>query len=228
MGFLRRSQKPDSAPPAPPPGVEVPEGMTAVPTEQIDEWAGQLAGEASEMAVSKPAPGFVDLSAKVALATVCGGERAESFPGGTNQLGYNIFLLGYWCRAAEMRALSTNEASAAVAARLQAVHDSGPDGRDWFGTLQAAAYGLAGYDAGDEELIAALRAALPQDMGDDFRLRYALTAVLGIRDAIDAQYPGASDVLAPPEMRECWEAGYWLRAVSLSAPDEAHRELARD
>lgn len=226
MGFLRRPRQQPAAEVESPPGVEVPEGMTAVPTEQIDEWAGQLAAEASEMAVSRPAPGFVDLSAKVALGTVCGRERADSFDGGTHQLGYNTFLLGYWCRAAEMRALSTNEASAAIAARLQALHDSAPGGLEWFGTVQAAAYGLAGFDAGAEELIAALRAALPQDMGDDFRLRYALAAVLGIRDAIDAQHPGASDPLAPPEMRECWEAGYWMRAVSLSAPDEALHELA--
>ena len=225
VAFLRRRRQPAADEFEPPPGVEVPEGMTAVPVEKIDEWAEQLAAEASEMAVSKPAPDFVDLSAKVVIPTVCGRERSDAVAGGgTHQLGYNIFLLGYWCRAVEMRALKTSERSAAVTERLRAVHALGSG--EWFGTLQRASYGLAGYDAGEEELIGGLRSVLPQGMGDDFRLRYALTSVLGIRDAIEAEHPGASEPLAPPEMRECWEAGYWMRAVSLSLPDDAQRELA--
>jgi hypothetical protein len=228
MGFFRRRQQPAVDEFEPPPGIDVPEGMTAVPVEKITEWVDQLASEASEMAVSKKAPDFIDISAKVALPTVCGSDRADTFPGGTHLLGYNVFLLGYWCRAVEMRTLATNEASAEVAGQLRIAHDSRLWGEEWFGTLQGASYGLAGFDEGAEDLIAALRSVLPQDMGKDFRLHYALAAAIGIRDTIDAQHPGASTPLAPPEMRECWEAGYWMRALSVSTPDEAHIELRNE
>jgi hypothetical protein len=102
-------------------------------------------------------------------------------------------------------------------------------GEEWFGTLQRASYGLAGYPiAAPEELIAALRAALPQDMGADFRLRYAAIAVTATRDAIDERHAGASAPMTPAEMAECWHVGYWMRALYRSLPDEARSEFAPD
>jgi hypothetical protein len=103
----------------------------------------------------------------------------------------------------------------------------GVGGEDWFATLQAASYGLVGWDEGAEDLIDALRSLVPQEMGAEFYLRYGTAAISGIHDAIEAQHPGASTPLEPGEMAECWQAGYWMRAVSLSLPDEAHAELAR-
>ena len=226
MGFLRRRQSPSVGQFDPPPGLDVPEGMAAVPAEEVHAWAEKLVSEASEMAVSKKAPAAIDLCAKVALSAVCG-DRADAFPGGTNLLGYNLFLLGYWCRTAEMRALAINEASAEVADQLRIAHDRGLGGEEWFGTLQGTSYGLAGWDEGAEDIIAALRSLLPQDMGAEFRVRYAATAIYGIRDAINDQHPGASTPLTAAEMAECWEAGYWMRAVSISLPDEAHIELSQ-
>lgn len=226
MALFRRRQQPEADKYEPPPGVDVPPGMTAIPVEKLTEWVGQLTDEASEMAVSKQAPDFVDLSAKVALGDICGRDRVAAFPGGTHLLAYNLLLLGYWCRTAEMRALSASEVSADVSAYLQIAHDRAVWGDDWFATLTGTSHMLAGLVDGSDDLADALRSALPQDAGDDFRRYYAAAAVAGIRDAIDAQHPGASDPLTPTEMRGCWEVGYWMRAVSVSLPDAAHIELA--
>jgi hypothetical protein len=228
MGFFRRRQQPAVDEFKPPPGIDVPEGMTAVPVEKLTEWADQLANEASEVAVSKKAPDFVDLAAKVALPNVCGADRADAFSGGTQLLGYNLFLLGYWCRTAEMGAVAANEVSADVTGYLQVAHDRGLWGDDWFATLAGASYALAGLAEGSEDLAAAFRSALPQDLGDDFRRHYAAVAIAGISDAIDAQRPGASEPLAPAEMRGCWEVGYWMRTVAVSLPDGAHIEFGSD
>jgi len=127
-----------------PPGIDVPEGMAAVPEEQIIEWPEQLASEANEMAGSRKVPDFIDLCAKIVLPAVCGDDRARTFPAGTNLLGWNLFVFGYWCRAVEMRALATNDASAEVAGQLRTAHESGLGGAEWFGTLQGASYRKVG------------------------------------------------------------------------------------
>jgi hypothetical protein len=226
MGWWRRGQQPAAEEFEAPPGIDVPEGMAAVPEEQVIEWAEQLASEANEMAGSRKVPDFIDRCAKIVLPAVCGDDRGRTFSGGTNLLGWNLFVFGYWCRAVEMRTLARNEASAEVAGQLRIAHDSGLGGKEWFGTLQGASYGLAGFDEeGAGDLITALRSVLPRDAGGNFRLRLAAATIIGIRDAIDAQHPGASTPLTSPEMRMCWEVGYWMRAVSISLPDEPHIEL---
>jgi hypothetical protein len=225
MGFLRRRHHPAADEFDPPSDIDVPEGMAAVPEEKVIEWAGQLVSEANEMAVSKTLPDVIDLCAKVALEAVCGNDRARAFPGGTHLLGYNLFLHGYWCRAAEMRMLARNEASAEVADQLRIAHARGLGGEEWFGTLQGASYGLAGWDEGVEDLIAAVRSALPQDAGAAMHQYCSATALAALCEGIDAQHPGASPPLTRSEMRECWDVGYWMRAVSMSLPDEAHIEF---
>ena len=188
----------------PPPGIHVPEGMAAVPVEQITEWAGQLVDEASQMAVSKKAPDFVELSAKVALPSVCGRDRPHTFAAPTNLLGYNLFLLGYWCRAAEMQAVAADEVAADVAGYLRVAHDRGLWGEDWFVTLGGASHALAGLVEGAEDLAEAFRSALPQDMGEDFRHCYAAAAIAGMVDAIN------HSTLAPrtrSRRRSCAAAG---------------------
>lgn len=201
--------------------------MTAVPEEKLIEWAGQLVSDANEMAVSKKLPDVVDPCAKVALEAVCGDERVHAFPPGTSLLGYNLFLHGYWCRAAEMRKLATNEASTEVAEQLRIAHDRGLGGEEWFGTLQGASYGLAGWDEGVEDILAAVRSVLPQDMGAAMHGYCAAMALTALCEGIDAQHPGASTPLTPSEKRECWEVGYWMRAMWMSLPDEAQIELAQ-
>jgi hypothetical protein len=222
MGFLRRRSSRDRDDPVDVP-VDVPAGMAAVSTDEMAGWAQQLADEASELAVSREVPQAIDLSAKTALPAVHG--EASALHAATPLLAYNLFLLGYWCREVELRVLGHGEADAAVTRELEKAHARGPGGKEWLGTLQAAAYGLAGWDEEDPEIIAAVRERLPANTGEHFHEVYAVTGTVAVRDAIDAQHPGASEPLSGSEMRMCWEVGYWMRAVSICLPDAAHAEF---
>jgi hypothetical protein len=210
--------------------MEVPEGMVAVPMEQLDDWAVQLAREALDLMSDQDPPDFIDLSADIALGAVCGIERAETFPDATNRLAYNLFLSGYWCRLVEMRALKLNETSPEMTNQLRLAHQR-LESEDWFATLQRVAYGLAGAmgyedDQDDmEALVADWEAALPQDAGEEFRLSYGAFSTEAICEAGKLSDPGAGDYLSPADVRFVWDAGYWMRAVSLSLPDEAHKEF---
>src|SRR4051794_24753213 len=125
MGFFRRRQESRVDRPEPPAGVDVPPGMVAVPDDQIMDMAAQLSDEASELAVTKPAPNFVDLMAKVTLPQLYGAEGSAEFPGGAQLLGYNLCLLGYWCRAVEMRAVQSSEVAPSVSGYLEVAHERG-------------------------------------------------------------------------------------------------------
>lgn len=225
MGFFRRRHEPAADAFEPPPDIDVPEGMVAVPDEKIMDWASQLSDEASEMATGRPAPQFVDLAAKVGLLQLYG-ERVAAFPRGSQLLGYNVFLLGYWCRAAELQSLEATEVSAPIAEYLEVTHDRAVWGDDWFQTLIGASVALAGMADGMEDIVRAFRSAMPEDLGDEFRRYYAGVATYSMCGAIDEQHPGSSDVLTPAEWQKCWEVGYWMRAVAISLPDAAHVELA--
>jgi len=189
MGLFRRGFDPADQSERPR-DLEIPEGMAAIPADRASDMAAQLADEASEMAVSRPAPSFVDLSAKVALISATGENRVDGLAGGTQLLGYNLYLLGHWCRAAEMAAIDTDEVSHSIADYLKIAHDKQLWGDDWFGTLAGASHNLAVASDEPDEIVGAFHSALPDDTGENFRDYYAAVSISGMAETIDAPHPG--------------------------------------
>jgi hypothetical protein len=176
-------------------------------------------------------PDFIELSADIALGAVSGMERARTFPDATARLAYNLFLSGYWCRLVEMRALEISETSPEMSDQLRLAHQQLTAGEDWFETLQRVAYGLAGakgYEDDWDEMQALVddwAAALPQDAGEEFQLSYGEFSTEAICEAGKLSDPGAGDYLSSADVRFLWDAGYWMRAASMSLPDDAHRQF---
>jgi hypothetical protein len=220
FGRKHHRDRSEQAPPEELPNdLEVPEGMTAVPAQQADEWAGKIVDGASDNSISGRTPPFVDAIAKVAILDVCGRERGMTIPGPGGLLAYNLELLGYWCRFGEIATLGYPEVHPDMTGLLTTAHDS--MGLGWFEIVQWAAHTLA--DNADAR--AQMAAWLPTSMGDDFRRRLALVAISRIASSIDVQHPGASSLLNPEELLQCWSLGYWMRATSVSLPNEAHIEF---
>jgi hypothetical protein len=136
--FHRRAHTPPESL-EPVPGVEVPEGMVAVREEDVFRLADQLATEASQLALKKPAPYYIDLNAKAALATF-GRDRVQHLHAAVSLLAYNLFLLGYWCRVTELDGLEQSDVAPGVTHWFEVTHDEETSGMDWFGTLSALTY----------------------------------------------------------------------------------------
>jgi len=204
---------------------DVPDGMVAVPLEELAEVVRKLLTAADEMGATQETPEYVDLYAKVALREICGEERFRSgLSAGALQLGYNLVRGGYWCRAAEMQAISEPDVSPAVTEFLREVHAHAET--DWWGALIGAARYFSTPDSLSDPAIQAVRSAMPPDFGEDFRARFGAAACAVTVQAVEAQWPAAAEPLDASELLQCWIRGYWIRALAVSLPSEAHRELA--
>lgn len=226
MGFLRRRrQRRDETDPSGP----APPRMAWVREEDVDDWAVQLASETINR-MSDPLPQYLSDSADVALGALKGMEPAQEFPEETRRLAYNLVLVGYWTRVTLMGVLNAEEASTALTTVLRRLRNDVPEHAEgWFGALQVAAYTLGGATIGTEEeselLFDELVAAVPDDAGEQFRARLAEHITGAICEAVQEFDPGASDYLSAWDVHNLWEAGYWLRALEPSLPEEALAEL---
>jgi hypothetical protein len=225
MGLFRR-RRPRSDEFEAPPGLEVPEGMVAIPPEQVAQMTATLVDTASDMAVARTAPNYATLAARVALLNFGGDDDGEKqgMHGG-HQLAYNLFLLGYWCRVAEFDLVREPETSPDIEDFLFAMYERQTWGDDWFSTLCGASHLLA-VRSPEDDGIADVHDALPIGVGHDFRRAFLAEAVESMTRAVESGFPGAMTFTTDDDRRTICGTGYWMRALSVSLPDEAHAEFA--
>ena len=195
-------------------------GLVAVPIEQLDEWAHPVIDAASERAGSAPVPPYVDVLSKLTLQTVCG-ERAATMEQSAGLLAYNLFLLGYWSRAEDLRIQKQPEASQYLGTWMTGAREQFDT---WFVTIQWAARTLAN----EPEIRHRLAEFIAPGSGDDFRRRLAARGIARMSYAIDEAHPGTSTMLTPEEKLQVWILGYWMRVVDTALPPEAQADLNRE
>lgn len=192
-------------------------GLVAVPIEQLDEWAHPVIDAASDRAGSDPVPPYVDVLSKLTLQTVRG-ERAAKMEQGAGLLAYNLFLLGYWSRAEDLRIQKQPETSQSLGTWMTGARERFDT---WFVTIQWAARTLAD----DPDIRHRLAEFIAPGAGDDFRRRLAALGIARMSYAIDERHPGTSAMLTSEEKLRCWILGYWMRVVSSALSPEAQAEL---
>jgi hypothetical protein len=197
------------------------DGRVAVPVEQLDEWAHLVIDAASEKATSDPVPPYVDVLGRVTLHDVCGRERAAAMQQSAGLFAYNLFLLGYWSRAEDLRIQKQPEASRYLGTWMTGAREQFDT---WFVTIQWATHALAD----DQDIRHRLAEFIAPGAGDDFRRRLATLGIARMAHAIDERHPGTSAMLTPEEKVRCWTLGYWMRVVSSALSPEADAELAAE
>jgi hypothetical protein len=204
--------------------LDVPEGMTAVPIEQINEWAKTLSQEAAQLYDETP-PAWLDLAHQRVFLTdeikaVLGPTAIPAnLPTDDHMLMYSAARMGTVSRGVELDAAGEPHANEVLTEFLSYSYDQKTWGEDWFAIVCGAAFALvnAARHRSDDETERELLA--PEGLGTDLRDRFSLYGLANLTERV------GEERLLTTVLICCWDYGYYLGAVVASLPSQAWADL---